>query len=133
MNLDIFATTQFGDAMGLKSFFLAHRYIHDATSAAITTKYGITLSTYGMDDERALEAWIKRMQEGKEGKTPDELHQWLTLHQQVHVNTYAALGQSDTEAPDLSEVDFGQKMQFDDWMLTHQSMHDFEQSQLGIT
>jgi hypothetical protein len=132
VNIDVFANTRFGDEEGLKTFFLAHRFIHEQTGLALSQKFKVPVNTYGVSDALAQEAWIARMQSKEGGPIPKALADWLFLHSQMHVNTYILLGQSDTAAPDLSNVDFGNPQQFDDWMSAHQQMHDFEQSQLGL-
>lgn len=137
MNIDIFAATPYNDAQGLKSFFLAHRFIHDAEAGAISAKFNIPFSTFGVSSSAAEAAWESVMQQGARGERvhemPASLRDWLQLHAQIHTSSYTLIGGQGTVAPDLSVADFSQAQGFDDWMFVHQSMHDFEQQQLGIT
>jgi hypothetical protein len=134
VNIDAAASTQFGDADGLRQFNLVHRFVHEQTGAALTKKFAVPVNVYGVDDPTALGAWIAAMRSGQKGQpVPLALQDWLFLHSQIHVNTYVLLGQSITGAPDLSQVDFGDEQAFNDWMYAHQQMHDYEQQQLGLT
>jgi hypothetical protein len=134
MIIDLAATTGFGDESGLKNFFLVHRFIHDQTAAALTAKFNIAASSFGIFDSNAETEWLKVMKEAKPGQRPPQaLSNWLKVHADIHVATYGLLGQSPTTAPDLSLVDFGDQEQFYDWMYAHQQMHDFEQASLGLT
>lgn len=137
MNIDIFAATQFNDGPGLKSFFLAHRFIHDAEALAITAKFRVPFSTFGISSSAAEEAWEAVMRAGAEGEKlgemPPALRDWLTLHAQIHTSSYSLFGSTGTVAPDLSVADFSSAQSFGDWMYVHQQMHDFEQQQLGIS
>jgi hypothetical protein len=134
MIIDLAATTGFGDDSGMKNFFLVHRFVHDATAAALTEKFGVNASSFGVSDASASGEWLSLMKQGKPGtRPPPALAGWLKLHADIHVATYALLGQTATTAPDLSLVDFGDKEQFYDWMYVHQQMHDFEQASLGLS
>jgi hypothetical protein len=133
MNIDLSATTGFGDESGMKNFFLVHRFIHDQTAAALTAKFHVAASSFGIFDSKADDEWLNLMKNAKPGTTPPpSLRNWLKIHADIHVATYTLLGQTPTTAPDLSLVDFGDQEQFYDWMFVHQSMHDFEQASLGL-
>jgi hypothetical protein len=134
MNIDLSATINFNDRLGLQNFLLVHRYVHDATAAALTARFHQPASSFGLGSVVAEEAWSKLMAEGKTpAKVPAALQDWLNTHYHIHTNTYALLGQTPTTAPDLSVVDFSSSDQFYDWMFVHQEMHDFEYQQLGLT
>jgi hypothetical protein len=137
MNIDLSAQTQFNDAMGLKSFFLVHQFVHDQEAGALTAKYQIPISTFGISSQAAEEAWGEIMRQGaageKVGKVPQALRDWLKYHADMHTQAYTLLGSSPTVAPDLSVADFSMQQSFDDWMFVHQAMHDFEYQQLGLT
>jgi hypothetical protein len=64
---------------------------------------------------------------------PPALRDWLKLHADMHTQSYALIAGAGTVAPDLSVADFSRAESFNDWMFVHQSMHDFEQQQLGLT
>jgi hypothetical protein len=134
MIIDLSATTSFGDDSGMKNFFLVHRFIHDQTAAALSAKFHVASSSFGIYDSLADEAWLALMKNGKAGtRPPPALAGWLKIHADIHVANYTLLGQTPTTAPDLSLVDFGDQEQFYDWMFVHSQMHDFEQSSLGLT
>jgi hypothetical protein len=134
MIIDLAATTSFGDDSGMKNFFLVHRFIHDQTANALTAKFSVAASSFGIFDSNADEQWLKIMKDAKPGKAPPPaLRNWLQVHAEIHVATYVLLGQTPTTAPDLSLVDFGSQDEFYDWMYVHQQMHDFEQASLGLT
>jgi hypothetical protein len=122
----------FGDAAGLKDFFLVHRFVHDQTAAALAKQVNRSVSTFGLSSSAAEEAWAMLMREGS-GSIPLALTDWLKFHADIHTTTYTLLGQPGTVAPDLSVADFSQAQGFNDWMFVHQQMHDFESSQLGLT
>lgn len=134
MIIDLSATTSFGDDSGMKNFFLVHRFIHDQTAAALTAKFNVAASSFGIFDSNADTEWLKLMKDAKAGTTPPPaLRNWLQVHADIHVANYVLLGQTPTTAPDLSVVDFGDQEQFYDWMYVHQQMHDFEQASLGLS
>jgi hypothetical protein len=134
VNIDLAATINFNDDAGLRNFLFVHRFVHDATAAALTAKYGVPASSFGLASVIAEEAWLSLMKSGKTPQRPPvALQDWLKTHAQIHVATYALLGQTPTAAPDLSVVDFSAADQFYDWMYVHQSMHDFEYASLGLT
>ena len=134
MNLDVISQINFGDAKALRDFFLAHRFVHDQTASALTAKFKLPVSSFGVTDELAERAWIDSMDPNRRGApTSASLQAWLNIHNTIHVNTYSLLGQSVNDAPDLSQVDFSRQDQFYDWLYTHQTMHDFEQVSLGLT
>lgn len=137
MNIDLAANTGFNDRQGLQNFFLVHRFVHDQTASALTARFGIPVTTFGVSGQAALDAWLEAMQKGargeKTGKVPAALQDWLNLHADMHNQSYTLLGQSPTVAPDLSEVDFSSPEEFYDWMQSHQAMHDFEYQELGLT
>jgi hypothetical protein len=137
MNIDLAATTGFNDRPGLQNFLLVHRFVHLETANAITAKYAVPFSTFGLDSQVAEDAWLQAMDQGAKGhkvpKIPTSLQDWLNVHAYIHNQSYALLGQSPTTAPDLSVVDFSQADQFYDWMYVHQQMHDFEYQTLGLT
>jgi hypothetical protein len=134
MNIDLSATTGFNDRQGLQNFLLVHRFVHLETATALTAKFNVPFSTFGIDSQIAEDAWLKLMSDGKAGqKVPAALQDWLKVHADMHNYSYTLLGQSPTVAPDLSQVDFGSADQFYDWMYVHQEMHDFEYQTLGLT
>jgi hypothetical protein len=134
MNIDLAATTGFNDASGLRNFLLVHRFVHLAESQAFQAKFGVTVSTFGIDSQAAEDAWVALMREGAAGRPiPAALRDFLQVHAFIHNQSYTLLGQSATLAPDLSVVDFGDAQQYYDWMSVHQDMHDFEYQQLGLT
>jgi hypothetical protein len=137
MNIDLAATTGFNDAQGLQNFMLAHRFVHLETSNALTAKFGVPVSTFGIDSQVAENAWIDLMKNAAAGQksrqVPPALRDWLNIHAQIHTSTYSLLGQSPTVAPDLSIVDFSDAEQFYDWMFVHMEMHQFEYASLGLT
>jgi hypothetical protein len=137
MNIDLAATTGFNDPMGLRNFLLVHRFVHLETATAITAKFGVPFSTFGIDSQIAEDAWLKSMAKGAQGQkvpqVPTSLQDWLNVHNLMHMQSYTILGQSPTVAPDLSQVDFSQADQFYDWMYVHQQMHDFEFQTLGLS
>jgi hypothetical protein len=133
MNIDLFASTVFGDAQGLASFFLAHRFIHDATAKALTAQFGSAASTFGLSSGTAERAWAELMQGEAGTPPPDALKDWLKYHADIHSESYTLIAGTGTVAPDLSLADFSQEQGFADWMFVHQQMHDFEYQQLGLT
>lgn len=134
MNIDLASTFEFGNVPALRDFLLVHRFVHDATAKALTAKYQVVASTFGISGESAENEWAALMRSQQRGQpVPAGLQVWLELHAQIHINTYALLGQNPTTAPDLSVVDFSSPEQFYDWLYVHQQMHDFEQSSLGLT
>lgn len=133
MNLDLSSTFNFGDSDALRHFMLDHRFVHEAESVAFRAKFGAQQSTFGLGGAQALDEWIELMQgEHGHGRPPPALDDWLKIHAFMHIQAYTLLGQSPTFAPDLSVVDFSVPQQFYDWMYSHQQMHDWEQSQLGL-
>jgi hypothetical protein len=134
MIIDLAATTGFSDQSGMRNFFLVHRFVHHQTAAALTAKYHVAASSFGITDENSEKEWLALMQKAKPGQMPGmALRNWLTVHNAIHVANYVLLGQTPTGAPDLSQVDFGSQDQFFSWMYDHQLVHDFEQSSLGLT
>lgn len=134
MNIDAVASFSFGDVRGLQDFMLVHRLVHDATAGAVALQFGETVSTFGIGDSSAEDAWAMLMHAGESGRVVlRELQNWLELHARVHEQVYNLLGGDSASAPDLSDVDFSSPEQFHDWMYAHQTVHDFEQRALGIT
>ena len=135
MNLDIFSQIEFGDGHGVRAFMLAHSLIHDEEAVAIAAQFGVSQSTFAMRNGSAEDAWVARMAErGEKGQIPFALQDWLEWHADIHNQTYQIIGgNAGVQAPDLSQVDFGNAEQFYDWMQSHQQMHDFEQQSLGLT
>jgi hypothetical protein len=134
VNIDLAATTGFNDRSGFFNFMLVHRFVHEQAAAAISAKFGVPFSTFGLSSRLAEEAVAELMAQGKPGqRAPAGLQDWLKVHADIHVQSYTLLGQSPTVAPDLSQVDFGSSDQYYDWMYVHQQMHDFEYQQLGLT
>jgi hypothetical protein len=136
VNLDLQAQTTFNDASGLRDFLLVHRFVHMETANAITAKYGVPFSTFGLDSQIAEDAWIQAMQAGAQGRKvpqPSSLQDWLNVHADIHNQSYTLIAGQGTVAPDLSVVDFADAEQFYDWMEVHQAMHDFEYQQLNLT
>jgi len=132
VNIDLVSQMVFGDREGLRDFFLVHRFVHDQTAEALTKTLGRSTSTFGLSSGPAEDAWATLMQEG-EGAVSAALTDWLKFHADIHSTTYTLLGQPGTVAPDLSVADFTKAESFSDWMFVHQSMHDFEYAQLGLT
>jgi hypothetical protein len=133
MNMDLASTINFGDIPGLRNFWIVHSFVHLAEATAFTQKYHVPFSSALIDSASAEDAWTKLAQSQKPGQPcPPVLRDWLQNHAQNHINAYTLLGQSPTDAPDLSQVDFSSPDQFYDWLYTHQQMHDFEQTSLGI-
>lgn len=130
MNLDLAASFNYGDAVGLRDFMLVHRFVHDETAAALAAQKGVSPNTFGVSSSAAEEAWVAAMRDEGEER-PRVLRDWLELHATIHQQTYQAIGQVD--APDLSSVDFSDPQQFSDWMFAHQQAHDYEQLNLGLT
>jgi len=134
MNIDLASTTGFGDAIGMRNFFLVHQFVHASEANALSAKFNIPVTTFGLSDQQAEEQWIKLMANNDpKAATPTALTNWLQSHAQLHTNTYDLLGQGANAAPDLSVVNFAVAEEFYDWMIAHQEMHDFEQQQLGIS
>ena len=134
MNIDLAATTGFNDRQGFQNFLLVHRFVHDATAAALTRKFAIPVSSFGIAGQLAEEQMLSLMAGGQPGQpVPVGVQDWLKVHADIHNQSYTLLGQSPTVAPDLSQVDFGSAEQFYDWMYAHQEMHDWEYSQLGLS
>ena len=134
MIIDLAATVGFKDLSGMRNFFLVHRFVHDAEAQALTQRYAVPASSFGISDQSAEEVWLNLMQQGKPRQPmPKSLTNWLRNHADIHIANYTLLGQTPTAAPDLSQVDFGSQEEFYDWMYAHQQMHDFEQSSLGLT
>jgi len=133
MNIDLFASAEFKDEQAIRAFILAHEFVHLETANALTAKYGVTVSTFGLESPFAEEEWIKSMNSDPGSGTPAALRDWLNFHAYMHTQTYSLLGQNPTVAPDLSVVDFSSEEQFYDWMYVHMEMHDFEYSSLGLT
>jgi hypothetical protein len=137
MNIDLAATTSFNEVQGLRNFLLVHRFVHLETANALTAKYGVPFSTFGIDSQLAEDAWIQAMAAGARGekgvKQPASLQDWLNTHAAIHNASYALLAGEGTVAPDLSVVDFSQADQFYDWQYVHQEMHDYEYATLGLT
>ena len=134
MNIDLAASTGFNDRQGLQNFLLMHRFVHLETANALTAKFGVPVSTFGIDSQIAEEAWLELMKKPKPGSpVPIALQDWLNVHADMHNQSYTLLGSTPTTAPDLSIADFSSAGQFYDWMYVHQQMHDFEYQQLGLT
>ena len=133
MNLDAASVFSFGDTLALKSFLLLHRFVHTAEATALTAKFVVPCSTFGLGGSLAEEAWGELMSAGERRPTPPPLKDWLQLHAQLHVQAYTLLGSAPSTAPDLSEVDFSSPEEFYDWMQAHQDMHDYEMAALGLT
>jgi hypothetical protein len=134
MIIDLAASAGFSDQSGMQNFFLVHRFVHDETAAALTAKYNVAQSSFGVTDQIAEREWLKLMADAKPGQpVPPALQIWLQVHNDIHVATYTLLGQTPDGAPDLSLVDFGSEQEFYDWMYDHQQIHDWEQQSLGIT
>jgi hypothetical protein len=132
--IDLSATTSFADESGINNFFLVHRFIHDQTATALTQRFGVSASSFGVFDTSAQAEWIDLMKKKEPGtRPPQALAVWLKVHSDIHIATYGLLGQTPTTAPDLSIVDFGSEEQYYDWMYVHQQMHDFEQASLGLS
>lgn len=137
MNIDLSASTGFNDPQGLKNFLLVHRFVHLETANALSAKFHIPVSTFGIDSQLAEDAWLQSMDAGAKGqklqRVPTSLQDWLNVHANMHNQTYTLLGQTPTVAPDLSLADFSQADQFYDWMYVHQEMHDWEYQNLGLS
>ena len=136
MNIDISAQAEFNDSDGIRSFLLVHRFVHDETAAALTAKFGLPVSSFGLDSQVAEDAWVHSMREGAQRRKlqqPASLQDWLNIHAYIHNQTYTLLAGQGTVAPDLSLVDFSDAEQYYDWMEVHQAMHDYEYQQLGLT
>jgi hypothetical protein len=132
--IDLAASAGFADQSGMKNFFLVHRFVHDQTANALTARFNVAASSFGVTDQIAEEQWLKTMADAKPGQpAPPALQTWLKVHADIHVATYTLLGQTPTAAPDLSIVDFGSQQEFYDWMYAHQQMHDWEQASLGLS
>jgi len=137
MNIDLAATTGFNDRQGLRNFLLVHRFVHDETAAALSAKFTIPVSSFGLDSQLAEDAWLQSMEAGAKGqkasKVPTSLQDWLNVHADIHNATYTLLGQTPTVAPDLSIADFSNAQAYYDWQFVHQQMHDWEYQQLGLS
>jgi hypothetical protein len=137
MNIDLAATTGFNDPEGLRNFLLVHRFVHDQTAAALSAKFSIPVSSFGLDSQLAEDAWVQSMQAGAQGRkgarVPTSLQDWLNIHADIHNQTYTLLGQTPTVAPDLSIADFSDASSYYDWQYVHQQMHDWEYQTLGLT
>jgi hypothetical protein len=131
MNIDFSASFAFGNEQALRSFLLDHAVVHEQTAAALTQRYGGGYSTAGLLSNMAEDAWVEQMRL-RRGRPAKALVDWLQIHYYVHNITYQRIGGTGTNAPDISEADFTKPALFYDWMLTHQSMHDFEQQALGL-
>jgi len=133
MNLDLASIISHGDKAALQDFFLVHRFVHDSEADAISAQLGIPFPTFGVADSSAEEAWVETMRAEKGQPPPPALSNWLALHAQIHQAAYAAIGGTANLAPDLSVADFAAPEQFYDWLYVHQTMHDYEQSSLGVS
>jgi hypothetical protein len=133
MNLDLVSSFPFGDGTALRAFLLIHRFVHGAEAAALTARFNVPSSTFGIGGSQAEEAWIEMMQAGERRATPAPLKDWLQLHADLHVQAYSLLGSAPSTAPDLSVVDFSSPEEFYDWMQAHQEIHDYEMAQLGLS
>jgi hypothetical protein len=67
MNIDLSSNTGFNDRQGLQNFLLVHRFVHVETANALTAKFNVPISTFGLDSVIAEEAWLKLMAEAKPG------------------------------------------------------------------
>lgn len=133
VNLDITSQTAFGDAEGLKGFSLAHRLAHQETAQGIATLGFGAVPGFDVADEVALKEWgvlMAGLENGPKSPSP-HMKEWLNLHDMIHKAEYNALNIG--VGPDLAEVNFAHKDEFDQWMLEHQQAHDAVSSALGST
>lgn len=130
--LDVASDLKFRDAAGLRSFFLDHKLAHNANASAIQSQFGASVPGVPIASEFALVEWIATMESAETGQKPSgqALKDWLLFHQSLHQAEYDAL--SFGEAPDLSEVDFSDRSQFEIWMQDHKLIHDIVGNALGI-
>lgn len=135
MNIDLYGLFEFGDEEGVKQFALAHRFTHEYEAQAINQRYGANLSTYGVGTNDIVEPWIALMRGEIEGQ-PQELSDWLELHNQNHQAMLSYLQGSPVTTiggADLSMTDFGDAGQMAEWLTLHQQVHLYEQQALGLT
>lgn len=133
MNIDYYGIFNFGDEEALKSFVLAHRFTHEAESQAIAAQFGGSINTYDVGSLQIIEPWIAMMRGAIQGM-PEELGDWLDLHNANHIAMEAFLPASNLGiSADLSRTDFSDPEQMQEWLFAHQQMHQYEQQQLGIT
>ena len=128
MDITIQSQMPYGDAAALEDWFLAHRFEHEQTSAALGSKFGATISTAAIGSGAAARAWVEVM---RGGPTSKELSDWLSLHWNLHQSEFDAMGFG--QAPDLREVNFGSKAESDDWHYAHAAIHAAVQQNLGLS
>lgn len=135
MNIDLYGLFDFGDEDGVKQFALAHRFTHEAEAAAIYQQFGNNINTYSIGSNDIVEPWIAVMR-GDIGHMPEELSEWLELHNENHQDMLQILlggAVSTVSSTDLSQVDFADPDQLFIWLTLHQQIHLAEQQALGLT
>jgi hypothetical protein len=133
VNLDITSQTTYGDAAGLKGFSLAHRIAHQDNAQMIAAAGHGSVPGFDVGDEVAMKEWgvlMSGLENAPKSPSP-HMKEWLQLHDMIHKAEYNALNIG--TGPDLAEVNFANKDEFDQWMLDHQQAHDAVGSALGST
>jgi hypothetical protein len=134
MNIDIFSQVDFGDAEGLRGFFLAHRFTHAQTALALAVAGSGVTPGGGLWGQLYEDSWIEQMRatlREEPIEVPPAVRDWLNQHAQLHQDEYSALSIGDV--PDLSNVNFGSPSQFYDWMDAHRQVHDIVAGVLRIS
>ena len=136
MNMDFYGYFEFGDTEALPAFAMAHRFAHEAESAALAAQFGQTIGTYNVSGENVLATWAGLM----DGSVPEmtrEMFDWLEVHNENHQDMLSALqGVTQgivTQEVDLSLTDFRDPTQLYDWLTLHQQLHQIEQDALGLS
>jgi len=134
MNIDVVSQFEFGDADGLRSFALAHRFVHTQTALALAVRANsLVVPSGGLWGQLYEDAWIEQMRASLRDEpigVPPPVNDWLRQHAQVHQDEYNALNVG--QVPDLSNVNFGNAEQFYDWMDAHRQIHTIVQNLLGL-
>ena len=108
MNLDLQAQTTFNDEPGLRDFLFVHRFVHLQTATALTAKFTVPVSTFGIDSQVAEDAWINAMKAGAEKRKvaqPASLQDWLNVHADIHNQTYTLLAGQGCRRKGLASLD----------------------------
>jgi hypothetical protein len=135
MNIDLYGLFEFGDEDGVKQFVLAHRFTHEYEAQAINQQFNTSLDTYGVGGAEIVDPWIQLMR-GEREDYPQEIQDWLEVHNENHQDMLAFLGGSGISTvggTDLSIADFSDPARMYEWLTLHQQIHLFEQQALGLT
>jgi len=128
MGFDIDSQTFYGDADGLRNFFLTHSIAHRLYAIAAVGRFNTSLPSLNLYDTSALDSWIQCMHDG--ANVTQALRAWLEAHNNLHQSELQLVNQSGLY--DFSVLNPQSEEQFYDWMQTHQAIHDYEAIAFGV-